>query len=139
MNIAKSLKKEELQQKKLVGLIDFGGHGKYSAPEFTWSNTVAPTALVFLTTDKIGQEYKNDMFVSDIKYGNIYHFKLNIERTGFILNGSIADKVIDSDQEMNQLIFGTGFGGITDMEVGPDGYLYVLSFGKGMLYRISPK
>lgn len=125
---------------KVIGdLVDFGGHGNYSAPEITWSNTVAPTALVFLTTDKIGQEYKNDMFVSDIKYGNIYHFKLNIERTGFILNGSIADKVIDSDQEMNRLIFGTGFGGITDMEIGPDGYLYVLSFGKGMLYRISPK
>ena len=52
-----------------------------------------------------------------------------------MLNGSITD----SDQEMNQLIFGTGFGGITDMEVGPDGYLYVLSFGKGILYRISPK
>ena len=55
------------------------------------------------------------------------------------MNGSIADKVIDSDQEMNQLIFGTGFGGITSMEIGPDGYLYVLSFGKCMLYRISPK
>ena len=84
-----------------------------------------------ITTDKIGQEYKNDMFVSDIKYGNIYHFKLNNERTSFILNGSIPDKVIDSDQEINRLIFGTGFGEITDMEVGPDGYLYVLSFGKG--------
>lgn len=100
-------------------LVDFGGKGKYSAPEFTWSNTVAPTALVFLTTDKIGQEYKNDMFVSDIKYGNIYHFELNNERTGFILNGSIADKVSDSYGETNQLIFGSGFGRITDMEVGP--------------------
>jgi glucose/arabinose dehydrogenase len=36
-------------------------------------------------------------------------------------------------------MFGSGFGGITDMEVGPDGYLYVLSFDRGMLYRISPK
>ena len=122
-----------------LDLVDFGGYGKYSAPEFTWNNTIGPTALIFLTTDKIGQEYENDIFVSDVKYGNIYHFKLNNERTGFILNGSITDKVTDSDQEMNQLIFGTGFGGITDMEVGPDGYLYVLSFGKGMLYRISPK
>ena len=122
-----------------LDLVDFGGYGKYSAPEFTWNNTIAPTALIFLTTDKIGQEYKNDIFVSDVKYGNIYHFKLNTERTGLILNGSIADKVSDSDQEINQLIFGSGFGGITDMEVGPDGYLYVLSFGNGKLYKISPK
>ena len=71
MNLAKGPKKEELLPKKLRGLVDFGGHGNYSAPEITWSNTVAPTALVFLTTDKIGQEYKNDMFVSDIKYGKI--------------------------------------------------------------------
>jgi aldose sugar dehydrogenase len=131
--------KGRIATKESLGLVDFGVYGKYSAPEFTWSTTVAPTALVFLTTEKIGHEYKNDMFVSDIKYGNIYHFKLNNERTGFILNGSIADKVADYDQEMNQFIFGTGFGGITDMEIGPDGYLYVLSFGKGMLYRISPK
>jgi hypothetical protein len=109
--------KGRIATEEIGGLVDFGGHGNYSAPEITWSNTVAPTALVFLTTDKIGQEYKNDMFVSDIKYGNIYHFKLNDERTGFILNGSIADKVIDSDQEMNRLIFGTGFGGITESDL----------------------
>ena len=64
-----------------LDLVDFGGYGKYSPPEFTWSNTIGPTALLFLTTDKIGQEYKNDILVSDIKYGNIYHFKLNNERT----------------------------------------------------------
>lgn len=122
-----------------LDLVDFGGHGKYSAPEFTWNNAIGPTALIFLTTDKIGPEYKNDIFVSDIVYGNIYHFKLDNERTGFILNGSIAYKVSDSIQEMNKLIFGSGFGGITDMEVGPDGFLYVLSYGNGMLYRVSPK
>jgi aldose sugar dehydrogenase len=33
---------------------------------------------------------------------------------------------------------GTGFNqGITDIETGPDGYLYVLTFG-GDLYRIVP-
>jgi glucose/arabinose dehydrogenase len=131
--------KGEIATEASLDLVDFGGYGMYSAPEFTWSNTIGPTALIFLTTDKIGQEYKNDIFVSDVKYGNIYHFKLNNERTGFILNGSIADKVTDSDQEMNQLIFAEGFGGITDMEVGPDGYLYILSFDRGMLYKISPK
>lgn len=122
-----------------LDLVGFGGYGKYSPPEFTWSSSIGPTALLFLTTDKIGQEYKNDILVSDVKYGNIYRFKLNNERTALILNGSIADKVTDSNQEMNHLIFGSGFGGITDMEIGPDGYLYVLSFGKGMLYKISPK
>ena len=35
------------------------------------------------------------------------------------------------------MIFGQGFGGITDLQVGPDGYLYVLSY-TGSLFRILP-
>ena len=38
---------------------------------------------------------------------------------------------------MQPLIFGQGFGGITDIQVGPDGYLYVLSY-TGSIYRILP-
>jgi hypothetical protein len=30
-----------------------------------------------------------------------------------------------------------GFGAITDIEVGPDGYLYIVGF-KGTIYRIVP-
>jgi glucose/arabinose dehydrogenase len=124
-----------------LDLVDFGGKGKYSAPEFTWSNTVAPTALIFLTTDKLGQEYKNDIFVSDIKYGNIYHFKLNKDRTGFILNESLADKVATGEDNTEQIEFASGFGGITDMHVGPDGYLYVLVFDRedGRIFKIVPR
>ncbi len=33
-------------------------------------------------------------------------------------------------------MFGTGFGSITDIETGPDGLLYVLSFNDGILYKI---
>jgi len=101
--------------------------------------TVAPTKIKFLNSDKFGDKYKNDMFVSDIKNGRIYHFDLNQKRDGLLLSGNLTDKVADSDQELNDLIFGSGFAGITDMDVGPDGYLYVLSFGKGTIYKISPK
>jgi hypothetical protein len=34
--------------------------------------------------------------------------------------------------------FGTGFGGITDLRVGPDGFLYVVSIGDGKIYVIRP-
>ena len=60
-----------------VDLVDFGGKGKYRSPEFTWSHPVAPTAVRFLTSDKLDPKHENDMFVADVKYGNIYHFKLN--------------------------------------------------------------
>jgi len=120
-------------------LVNFDGRGKYSDPEFTWNETVGPTKIKFLNSEKLGKSYENDMFVSDIKYGRIYHFDLNEERDSLLLNGTLADMVADSDQELGELIFGSGFAGITDMDVGPDGYLYVLSFGKGAIYKISPK
>ena len=120
-------------------LVNFDGKGKYRDPEFSWEEPVGPTKIKFLNSDKFGDKYKNDMFVSDIKYGRIYHFDLNEKRDGLILPGKLADKVADSDEETSELIFGAGFGGITDMKVGPDGYLYVLSFGNGAIYKIAPK
>jgi len=49
----------------------------------------------------------------------------------------LHDRVIDSDSESSSIIFGEGFGGISDIETGPDGSLYVLSYENGDLYRIS--
>jgi aldose sugar dehydrogenase len=118
-------------------LVNFDGKGKYSDPEFSWMETVGPTKIKFLNSDKLGDKYKNDIFVSDIKYGRIYHFELNDKRDDLILTGKLVDKVANSDKEAGELIFGSGFGGISDMDVGPDGYLYVLSFGKGAIYKIS--
>jgi hypothetical protein len=45
--------------------------------------------------------------------------------------------VADSNAEFQEVLLGTGFGGITDLKVGPDGLLYVLSFGLGRIFVIS--
>lgn len=119
-------------------LVTFDGRGKYSDPEFVWNQTVGPTKIKFLNTDKLGKQYENDIFVSDVKYGRIYHFDLNDKRDGLILSGKLADKIANKDKETKGIIFGDGFGGISDMKVGPDGYLYILSFGHGKIYRIIP-
>jgi aldose sugar dehydrogenase len=109
-------------------LVDFGGKGNYSSPEFTWYRpSVSPTALKFLNSDKLGKEYENDIFVGDYHKGNIYDFDLNEKRTDFVLRGPLKDKIADTLNELKSVVFGQGFGGITDMQVGPDGYLYVLS------------
>jgi aldose sugar dehydrogenase len=119
-------------------LVDFGGNGKYRAPEFSWLASIAPTALTFLNSSKLGKQYENDMFVADVLYSNIYDFKLNQSRTGLLLNGTLDDKVANTPAEDQPLIFAHGFGGITDIQVGPDGYLYVLSYTGGAIYRIVP-
>ena len=50
----------------------------------------------------------------------------------------LSDLVVDNKAELNAVIFGSGFNSITDIKTGPDGLLYVLSFGDGNIYRISP-
>jgi glucose/arabinose dehydrogenase len=122
-----------------LDLVDFQGRGKYRTPEFTWFNSTAPTALVFLDSDKLGKQYQNDIFVGDFKGRNIYHFDLNENRTHLALEGPLADRVADTAEEIQGILFGEGFGRITDMQIGPDGYLYVLSLrGGGTIYKIIP-
>jgi glucose/arabinose dehydrogenase len=117
-------------------LVDFGGEGEYSPPKFVWNATVAPTALKFFNSDKFGEEYENDMFVGDVNNGNLYHFDLNNDRTELELNNPLDDKVVDNREELVPIIFAKGFNGIVDLQVGPDGYLYVLS--NGSIFRIRP-
>ncbi|HEX2305669.1 MAG TPA: PQQ-dependent sugar dehydrogenase [Nitrososphaeraceae archaeon] len=124
-------------------LADFHGNGKYSDPEFVWNQSVGVTGLKFLNSTKLGKVYENDMFVGDFQ-GNIYHFDLNEDRTALSLNGTLKDKVADSSERrgLQDIIFGQGFGIITDIEVGPDGYLYVVSFLQGIqgkIFKIVPR
>jgi glucose/arabinose dehydrogenase len=118
-------------------LFYFDGKGKYSDPEFVWKETVAPTALKFLNSSKLGSEYENTIFVGDVKTGNLYNFELDSTRQQLQLSPPLADKVADTPQEIQGIIFGKGFGVITDIQVGPDGYLYILGID-GTIYKIVP-
>jgi len=122
-------------------LADFNGNGKYSRPEFTWNQTVGPAQIKFLDSSKYPKEFKDDLFVGDTNNGYLYHFNLNDDRTSLRLNGSLSDHVANSNNELTDVIIGEGFGQITDLELSPDGYLYVLSHDKNMamLYKILSK
>jgi aldose sugar dehydrogenase len=117
-------------------LVDFDGKGTYKDPKFAWNITVGPTALKFFNSSKFGPHYENDLFVGDINKGRIYHFDLSENRTELILEGDLKDKVANSNKESRDAIFAGGFGGITDIQVGPDGNLYVLSYPYGKVFRI---
>ncbi len=118
-----------------VDLFYFDGKGKYSDPEFVWKETVAPTALKFLNSSELGSQYENTIFVGDVKTGNLYNFKLDSTRERLLLNPPLEDKVADTPQEIEGIIFGKGFGVITDIQVGSDGYLYILGID-GTIYKI---
>jgi aldose sugar dehydrogenase len=120
-------------------LVDFDGRGTYSEPEFEWRTTLGPTALLFLHSDRLGSQYQNDIFIGSIVTGNIYRFDLNEDRTQLILAGELEDKIAETRETGTEdIVFGEGFAGISDLEVGPDGYLYVVSLGQGKIFRIVP-
>ena len=113
-------------------LVEFNGNGRYSDPEFVWhgSGAVGPTALKFLTSDKLGKEYQNDMFVGDFNNGYIYHFELNENRTELSFNDSLNNTQLDilkGSTRGEGEVFARGPGGVIDIQVGPDGYMYVLT------------
>ncbi|MDP8941694.1 MAG: PQQ-dependent sugar dehydrogenase [Thermoproteota archaeon] len=121
-------------------LVSFQG-SQYIDPVFSWQITPAVTDIEFLHSSKLGDKYANNIFVGDYNNGNVYYFEVNEERTGIIFDASqtdLIDLVADNEEELSTIIFASGFGSITDIETGPDGFLYILSYDDGIIYRIAP-
>ena len=120
-----------------------GSH--YSDPVFSFTPSLGITDIQFFNSTKLGDRYANNIFVGDINHGNLYFFTLNADRIGFIFDKNehnLLDRVANGEKELSEITIGTGFGGITDIKTGPDGFLYVLTFdqeshGEGKIYQIS--
>lgn len=111
----------------------------YSDPEFSFHQTVGPTAIAF-PDDSFG--HSDMLFVSDYHHGTIYKFPLNSDRTGFnFSNPKLVDLVVDGDIEMQppELFFAYNFpgGGITDIAF-HNGAMYVTNMLSGTIYKIYP-
>jgi len=110
----------------------------YSDPEFSWEVTISPTALSFVKSESF-PEMQDSLLVGDFNHGILYEFKLNTERNGFVFTDeSLKDKIANRNDSINEITLGSGFNGITDIKVGPDGLIYVVSIMDGAIYRISP-
>ena len=117
----------------------------YKNPEFSWELPIGVTGLSFADSVMF-QKYYNWLFVTDSTVGNIYKFKLNSERTGFEFSDpNLQDNVVNVDPEnksgylhehMDEILFATNFGVVTDLEFGPDGAMYIVSIIDGTIYRI---
>jgi glucose/arabinose dehydrogenase len=121
-------------------MANLGGVSQYFDPKFSWLTPVAPTDVHFLRNGSLGNEYRGDLFVGALRNGAIFHYELSFNRKNLLLDGVLADQVADNTSgnrlaEQGQILFGTGFGTVTDIVTGPGG-MYVLSLD-GTLYRIS--
>jgi glucose/arabinose dehydrogenase len=120
-------------------LVQFQG-SHYADPVFSWLRSQGITDMEIFNSSSLGERYTYNLFVGDYNNGNLYFFTINSNRTGLDLGGipGLEDLVADNNEELNALIFGRGFSrAITDIETGPDGYLYILTLA-GDLYRLVP-
>ena len=70
----------------------------------------------------------------------IYDFNLNSQRNALVLSGVLSDRVANTDTETQSVIFGEGFGGISDLESGAEMVIYMpCQLDDGAIYRILPK
>ena len=108
----------------------------YRDPVFSWYLPIGVTDIEFFESAVLGAKYENNVFVGDINNGNLYFFPVNENRTGLVLDTEMSDLVADPEDDLSSIILGEGFGRITDIETGPDGCLYILSYEHGNIYRI---
>jgi aldose sugar dehydrogenase len=119
-------------------LVNYPG-SHYADPVFSWKNSVAVTGIEFMKSSVLGQKYKNNIFVGDYNNGNLYYFEVNSTRIGIKPEVGLSSLVVDNDDQLSEVTFGTGFGAISDTKTGPtDGFLYVLSINDGTIYKIVP-
>jgi aldose sugar dehydrogenase len=135
-----------ITEEKKSKLLSFTGF-EYSDPEFSWEKTIAPTGIEFVNS-KLFSSYDDHILVGACGTGQLFKFKLNEDRNGFtfstphlqdlvanLINNESGEKEFES---LDEIIFGDGFGCITDVKFGPDGFLYVVSITDNSIYRIMP-
>jgi glucose/arabinose dehydrogenase len=110
----------------------------YGDPKFSWEKVVAPVGINF-GNFKETRNYDNSVFVGDCNNGHLYKFDLNQNRDGFVFsNPDLQDNLVNENDSTDEIMLGTGFRCITDIERGPDGFLYLVSHGERVIYRILP-
>ena len=124
------------------------GNFEYSDPEFSWERTVTPTGIEFINSNNFSK-YNGSLLVASCNYGQLFKFSLNEARTNFDLSSDhlqdlVVNNVESSDgqndiENIDEILFGDGFGCLTDIEFGPDGNLYLVSLTDNTIYRVSPK
>jgi len=87
-----------------------------------WVPSIAPSGMVFLTSDRYGAAWKGNLFVGSLKFAYLDRIELK------------DDKVVAE----HKLLEGVGER-IRDVKQGPDGLLYVLTDSRdGKLIRLTP-
>lgn len=122
----------------------------YVDPQLSWKYDVSPTGMGFHEGDALGAQYNGDLFVGGaiptLAGGYLFRLEVSGDRLNLAVedqDSRLADRVADNNfkydvVESESLLFGSNFGGVTDIRTGPNGNLYVVSVTRGAIYEILP-
>lgn len=119
-------------------LTSINANAFYADPKFSWLAPIGVTSITFLRSARFNTGTRDQVVVGESNFGGLYFFSMNTNRNGFNLTGDLADLVADSITERNLSRWGTSWGVVTDLKIGPDGYLYVVSAYSNRVARIRP-
>ncbi len=94
-------------------------------PLHYWVPSIAPSGMVFLTSDRYGAGWKGNLFVGSLKFGYLTRIQMSEPFKGKVVQ---EHKLLADARER-----------IRDVRQGPDGLLYVLTdSAQGRLLRLLP-
>ncbi|MEM3092591.1 MAG: PQQ-dependent sugar dehydrogenase, partial [Candidatus Nitrosocaldus sp.] len=100
---------------------DYGWPTQLGNGIYTWEGTIAPTEMIFYSGDKY-PGFENDLLLLSYNLRSLLHIKLD------------ESDVVKSIKEYR--LPSRGIGSVTDIEQGPDGYIYISDFKT--IWRLVP-
>jgi glucose/arabinose dehydrogenase len=110
----------------------------YLDPELSFKTPIGITAIGFIGSTLFPDDLVDNCVFGDNNHGNLYYCAMKPSRLEFKLPSGLGDKVADTTGERNKIQWGSGFGVVTDAQIGPDGYLYVVNHTGNRIIRIRP-
>jgi glucose/arabinose dehydrogenase len=110
----------------------------YVDPEFSFKTPIGITGVSFLHTKRFPDDLRDQLVWGDVNTNQVYLATMKANRLGFSLPAGLTDKVADTSAERDKLKWGANWAGATDIQIGSDGYVYVVGYSAGKIYRIRP-
>ena len=101
----------------------------YDDPRFSWLQPIGVVSIQFLRSARFPTDIRDQAVVSESNNHRLYLFRMNATRDGFDFSAfpELQDLVADTADERNLLTWGTNWRIVSDLKIGPDGYLYVVT------------
>lgn len=131
-------KRTEVLADKILGT-------RYADPVLSWYRCRGLTCLAFVDTGAYGPGAKNTLLIGEVNGGWLMQVRLNSARdrvdaqsAGLRERIILGDTLEEVQKNSQEIMFATGVGGITDIQKGPDGLLYMCSYRHSCVYVLRP-